>query len=83
MQRSFGKRSTKSKTVAKSMCLTTFKTSQVLRGKLRENLNMYPMDTLAKLMEKIEQHAKAEDNLLQEVDKRPTEQTKGVVKQAT
>lgn len=41
---------------------------------------MYPIDTQAKLMEKIEQHARAEDDILREGDKHPAEQTKGVTK---
>lgn len=44
---------------------------------------MHPMDTLAKLMERIEQHARAEDDIMREGEKRPAKQSKNAAKKAT
>ncbi|XP_058217328.1 uncharacterized protein LOC131328398 [Rhododendron vialii] len=49
-------------------------------GELRRSLNMHPIATLAKLMERIEQHARMEDDILQEDGRVVAEQTKAPVK---
>lgn len=46
--------------------IATFRVGLPVRGELRQSLNMSPMDTLTKLMERIEQHARMEDDILRE-----------------
>ncbi|KAH7847010.1 hypothetical protein Vadar_020735 [Vaccinium darrowii] len=45
--------------------LATFKTSLPMHSKLRESLTMHPVKTVAKLMERIQEHARVEDDILQ------------------
>ncbi|XP_058203076.1 uncharacterized protein LOC131317552 [Rhododendron vialii] len=60
--------------------IATFKTGLPVRGKLRRSLNMHLVATLAKLMERIEQHARMEDDILREDGRIIAEQTKASVK---
>ncbi|XP_058198971.1 uncharacterized protein LOC131314395 isoform X1 [Rhododendron vialii] len=46
--------------------IATFKTGLPVRGELRRSLNKHPVATLAKLMERIEQHARMEEDILRE-----------------
>ncbi|XP_058202934.1 uncharacterized protein LOC131317395 [Rhododendron vialii] len=62
--------------------IATFKTGLPIWGELRRSLNMHPVATLARLMERIEQHDRMEDDILQEDGKLATEQTKGPAKKA-
>jgi hypothetical protein len=45
--------------------LATFKTSLPVQSKLRESLTMHPVRTVARLMERIQEHARVEDDILQ------------------
>ncbi|XP_058189214.1 uncharacterized protein LOC131306806 [Rhododendron vialii] len=62
--------------------IATFKTGLPIRGELRWSLNMHPVATLARLMERIEQHARMEDDILREDGKLANEQAKGPTKKA-
>ncbi|XP_058189221.1 uncharacterized protein LOC131306812 [Rhododendron vialii] len=65
---------------SKEYAIATFKTGLPVRGELRQSLNMNPVAMLAKLMERIEQHARMEDDILCEDGKIVAEQTKGPTK---
>ncbi|XP_058208180.1 uncharacterized protein LOC131321193 [Rhododendron vialii] len=54
--------------------IATFKIGLPVQGELHKSLNMSPVGTLAKLMERIEQHARNEDDILWEDDKMVAEQ---------
>ncbi|XP_058219663.1 uncharacterized protein LOC131330182 [Rhododendron vialii] len=56
--------------------IATFKTSLPVRGELCWSLNFHSIVTLAKLMERIEQHTRIEDDILREDGKAVTQQPK-------
>ncbi|XP_058189283.1 uncharacterized protein LOC131306872 [Rhododendron vialii] len=62
--------------------IAMFKTDLPVRGELCRSLNMHPVAMLARLMEQIDQHARMEDDILQEDGKLATDQAKGPAKKA-